>query len=152
MFAQAFADESITPRQKAALIMLYQQPGLNQHALADRLFMDRNTVAEMARRLEIAGLILRIPACGDQRAYELFLTHEGAGLLDRVMPRDVRLEQQVMERLPAEYRPLFMKCIRLLIDAPPALPAGRHEHAPPLGPKSPAPGPSPCNTRPPPCK
>ncbi len=158
LFAQAFADESITPRQKAALVMLYQQPGLNQHALADRLFMDRNTVAEMARRLEVAGLILRIPARGDQRAYQLFLTQDGAALLDRVMPRDVRLEQQVLERLPAEYRPLFMKCIRLLIDAPSADAAGGHTSAetsapiPPSPPTSPAPAPSSRPTRPPPCK
>lgn len=138
LFAHAFADESITPRQKAALVMLYQHPGLNQHALADRLFMDRNTVAEMARRLALAGLILRTPARGDQRAYQLFLAPDGAALLDRVMPRDVRLEQQVMDRLPPEYRPLFIKCIRLLIeprpaagksdtatDAPPAMARGR---------------------------
>jgi hypothetical protein len=34
------------------------------------------------------------------------------------MPRDVLLEQKVLERLPAEYRPLFIKCVRLIIDQP----------------------------------
>lgn len=120
LFAQEFADESITPRQKAALVMLYQNPGLNQHALADRLFMDRNTVAEMVKRLAFSGLIRRSPARGDQRAYELFLAPDGAALLDRVMPRDMRVEREVLERLPAEYRPLFIKCVRLIVEPPPA--------------------------------
>ena len=116
MFAQEFSDESLTPRQKAALIMVYQQPGLNQNALADRLFMDRNTVAEMVKRLAASGLLRRVSAKDDQRAYELFLAADGAALLNRVMPRDVLVERRVLERLPEEYRQLFIKCIRMLVE------------------------------------
>jgi DNA-binding MarR family transcriptional regulator len=122
LFAQEFAKESITPRQKAALVMLYQNPGLSQNALADRLFMDRNTVAEMVKRLASSGLIRRMPAKEDQRAYELFLAPDGATMLDRVMPRDMQVEQKVLERLPAEYRPLFIKCVRLIVEQQPASP------------------------------
>lgn len=119
LFSNEFAKESITPRQKAALVAVYQQPGLNQNSLADRLFMDRNTVAEMVRRLAANGLIRRVPAADDQRAYELFLAPDGAEMLNRVMPRDSRVEQQVLERLPQEYRALFVKCLRLIVDPPP---------------------------------
>jgi DNA-binding MarR family transcriptional regulator len=129
LFAQEFAQESITPRQKAALVMLYQNPGISQNALADKLFMDRNTVAEMVKRMAATGLMQRCASPSDQRAYELFLAPDGAALLDRVMPRDVRLEQKVLERLPVEYRPLFVKCMRLIIeqtsdDEVPERPAG----------------------------
>ena len=119
LFAHEFADESMTPRQKAALIIVYQQPGLNQNALADRLFMDRNTVAEMVKRLAAAGLVRRVSAKDDQRAYELFLAPDGAALLNRVMPRDVLVERRVLERLPEEYRPLFIKCLHMLVAPPP---------------------------------
>ncbi len=134
MFAQEFAEESITPRQKAALVMLYQNPGISQNALADKLFMDRNTVAEMVKRMSASGLMSRRASPSDQRAYELFLAADGAALLDRVMPRDVLLEQKVLERLPAEYRPLFIKCVRLIIEPPsdddaPALAPGASEPA-----------------------
>lgn len=118
LFSHEFGDESITPRQKAALVTIYQNPGLSQNALADRLFMDRSTVAEMVKRLGATGLVVRTPAKGDQRAYELDLTHEGAMLLDRVMPRDAKVEQTVLDRLPPEYRPLFIKCLRLIIESP----------------------------------
>ncbi|MBV9891502.1 MAG: winged helix-turn-helix transcriptional regulator [Rhizobacter sp.] len=119
LFSLEFADESLTPRQKAALIITYQQPGLNQNALADSLFMDRNTVAEMVKRLVAAGLLRRQAAQDDQRAYELFLMPAGAALLDRVMPRDAHVERRVLERLPEEYRPLFIKCLRLLVEPSP---------------------------------
>lgn len=115
LFAREFADEGLTPRQKAVLITLYQEPGLNQNGLAERLHMDRNTVAEMVRRLVSAGWIDRRPAPGDQRAYQLFLAAQGAQVLNRVMPRDVELEKQIIERLPPEYRALFLKCLRLLV-------------------------------------
>lgn len=116
LFSLEFADESLTPRQKAALIIVYQQPGLNQNALADRLFMDRNTVAEMVKRLALGGLLRRVSAKDDQRAYELFLAPDGAALLNRVMPRDVLVERRVLERLPEEYRQLFIKCVRMLVE------------------------------------
>lgn len=125
LFSQEFVAESITPRQKAALVTLYQQPGLNQNSLADRLFMDRNTVADMVRRLAANGLILRVPANGDQRAYELFLAPAGAEMLNRVMPRDAVVEQRVLERLPEEYRPLFIKCLRLIVERPAPVPDSR---------------------------
>jgi DNA-binding MarR family transcriptional regulator len=115
-FAREFCDESLTPRQKAALVIVYQQPGLNQNALADRLFMDRNTVAEMVKRLVSTGLLHRASAQSDQRAYELFLAPAGAQLLNRVMPRDAAVEARVLERLPEEYRALFVKCLRLIAD------------------------------------
>jgi DNA-binding MarR family transcriptional regulator len=115
LFATEFADESLTPRQKAALVIVYQQPGLNQNALADRLFMDRNTVAEMVKRLVATQLLRRVGAKDDQRAYELFLAPAGARLLNRVLPRDALVERRLLERLPEEYRPLFVKCLRMLV-------------------------------------
>jgi len=116
LFAQEFTDVSLTPRQKAALIIVYQNPGLNQNALADHLFMDRNTVAEMVRRLVSSGLLRRSRAQDDQRAYQLFLGPAGADLLNSVMPRDPAVEARILEPLPPEYRPLFVKCLHILAE------------------------------------
>lgn len=113
-FAREFAAEAITPRQKAALIQIYQHPGMSQSILAAHLFMDRNTVAEMVSRLAANGLIRRVPAPDDRRAYGLFLAEPGARLLDRVMPRDVTLEQDLLQRIPAEDRDAFIRCLRLI--------------------------------------
>jgi DNA-binding MarR family transcriptional regulator len=117
MFAREFADEAITPRQKAALISVYQYPGQNQKTLAERLFMDHNTVADMVSRLVASGLLDRKTAKDDKRAYELFLAPAGLQMLDRVMARDLKVERRLLEKLPEEYRPLFLKCLRLIINS-----------------------------------
>lgn len=122
IFANTFADEDITPRQKAALVLLYQSPGLSQRALSERLAMDQNTVAEMVRRMRRHGLIERRPCGEDARAYQLRLAPAGIALLDRVMPRDASVEAQLLGRLPEEYRGIFIKCLKLIaeVDPPPA--------------------------------
>lgn len=117
IFASTFAEEGVTPRQKAALVLLYQEPGLNQNALAERLSMDRNTVAEMVRRMSKAGLIDRRPSPGDGRAYQLFIAGNGIELLNRVLLRDGAVEEQLLAKLPEEYRGLFVKCLRLIAEA-----------------------------------
>lgn len=114
VFAREFATEDITPRQKAALIAVYQQPGVNQNALAALLFMDRNTIAEMASRLARRGLIKRSPASSDRRAYQLFLTPKGVSLLERVILRDAEVERQIIEKVPVKDRAVFTRCLRLL--------------------------------------
>lgn len=115
LFTDEFAAESITPRQKAALVVVAQHPGLTQNALATHLFMDRNTVADMVKRLCANGMLTRVRAQEDQRAYQLYLARAGAELLDRVLPRDAEVEKKLLERLPEEYRPLFLKCLKLLV-------------------------------------
>lgn len=115
-FAQTFSRESITPRQKATLIVVYQNPGLNQNALAERLVMDRNTIADMVKRLVAARLLLRVTSRSNQRAYQLYLAPAGAQLLNQVMPRDTEIETSLLARLPEEYRPLFLKCLKLLVE------------------------------------
>lgn len=116
MFHEVFEAESITPRQKAALIVISQSPGLTQNALASQLFMDRNTIADMVKRLCANKLITRTSAPGDARAYQLHLAPAGARLLERVLPRDAEVEQRLLEPLPEEYRPLFLKCLRLMLN------------------------------------
>ncbi|MBC7204580.1 MAG: winged helix-turn-helix transcriptional regulator [Pusillimonas sp.] len=117
LFAQEFSRDAITPRQKAALIVVYQNPGLNQNALADRLVMDRNTIADMVKRLVAGKLLLRVKSKSNQRANQLYLAPAGANLLNHVMPRDREIEAALLARLPQEYRPLFLKCLKLIAGA-----------------------------------
>jgi len=124
LFHKEFAAESITPRQKAALIAVAKHPGMTQNALAEFLCMDRNTVADMVKRLCAAHMLLRQSAPGDLRAYQLFPTAEGVDMLNQILARDLELERRLIERLPEEYRPLFIKCLKLLLAAP-----GAHEES-----------------------
>ena len=117
-FAREFADEQITPRQKATLIAVYQRPGLSQNMLAEHLFMDRNTVAEMVTRLVARHLLERRPSAGDRRAHELFLAPAGAAMLNRVMPRDATIERAILQHLPKGDAKRFMEYLRLIVQTP----------------------------------
>jgi len=115
MFHQEFFEESLTPRQKASLVVVAQHPGLTQNALATHLAMDRNTVGDIVKRLCANALLTRYRASDDQRAYKLYISEAGAELLGRVLPRDADIEQRLLDRLPKELQPLFVKCLKLIV-------------------------------------
>lgn len=108
---QAFG---ITPRQKALLISAYQHPGATVNELAERIALDRVSAAEMLSRLVQRGLLRRDRSTRDGRAWAVSITDEGIALLEEVMPHDAEVEKAVLAPLPPEYRPLFVKCLRLM--------------------------------------
>jgi DNA-binding MarR family transcriptional regulator len=114
-FSKQFANIGLTPRQKALLVIVYKNSGLSQNAAAEQLHMDRNTVAEMVRRLDALQWITCTPDPNDKRAKRLMLAPKGAQILDVVMADDLVLDAKLLERLPQEYRSIFVKCLRMLV-------------------------------------
>lgn len=114
LFAEEFGRDGLTPRQKALLITVYQNPGANQNELAERIALDRNSFAEMLNRMVVAGYVERTKAPDDARAYRITITQRGIDLLLEILPRDVDVEARVIAPLPEEYRPLFIKCLRIM--------------------------------------
>ena len=105
----------LTPRQKALLITAYQNPGANQSLLADRIAIDRNSFAEMLARMLKAGFLERRRAPQDARSNQIFITGKGIEAVKRIMPVDRLVEAEVIGPLPPEYRPLFIKCLRMMV-------------------------------------
>ena len=114
LFAQAFPEEDLTPRQKALLITVHQNPGATQSRIAELIALDRNSFAEMIARMTAKGYVRRTRSAQDARAYALEITDEGMALLARVLPRDAEVEAEVLAPIPPELRPVFLKCLRLL--------------------------------------
>jgi len=115
IFAQEAGDRlGLTPRQKALLVSCYRHPGSNQSALAERIALDRNTAAEMVSRMVGTGLLVRSRDPHDARSNQVHITGKGVRLLKAIMPIDPLIEARVVQPLPPEYRPLFLKCLRLM--------------------------------------
>ncbi len=127
----------LTPRQKALLVTAHQHPGETQNQLAERIALDRNSFAEMLRRMVARGLLSRVAAQTDGRAYSIFITGKGEALLREVLPHDLVVEEKVIEPLPPEYRPLFIKCLQILVGVEPSAQAGAPA---PAAPPEPVPG------------
>ncbi|MCU0868619.1 MAG: MarR family transcriptional regulator [Burkholderiales bacterium] len=120
LFAQEFGKDGLTPRQKALLITAHQNPGANQNELAERIALDRNTFAEMAARMVTNGYLVRDRSPDDARAWRIFVTPKGVDALLDMLPRDVGVEARLIDPLPDEYRPLFVKCLKILAGLEPA--------------------------------
>ncbi|MFN8059865.1 MAG: MarR family winged helix-turn-helix transcriptional regulator [Vicinamibacterales bacterium] len=115
LFVETLGGFGLTPRQKALLVMAYQHPGETQNQLAERIALDRNSFAEMLPRMIRRGLVRRVRAASDRRAYAIYLTDKGRRLLAEILPLDAEVERRVLEPLPEEYRPLFVKCLKRLV-------------------------------------
>ncbi|MGE8679049.1 MAG: MarR family winged helix-turn-helix transcriptional regulator [Achromobacter marplatensis] len=123
LFTQAFPDEDLTPRQKALLITVYQNPGATQNRIAELIALDRNSFAEMMARMTAKGYVRRTRSTEDGRAYALEITDEGVALLARILPQDADVEAAVLAPIPPELRPVFLKCLRLMVGLEPQDPA-----------------------------
>jgi DNA-binding MarR family transcriptional regulator len=114
LFAEIMCSGDLTPRQMALLVASYQNRGATVVELGAAIAVDRNTVAEMISRLVDTGLLRRERSDRDRRAWSIYITGAGVDVLRRVLPHNDRLMETVLEPLPLEYRPLFVKCLRLM--------------------------------------
>lgn len=115
IFNRELGASGLTPRQKALLITAYQNPGANQNELAEKIAIDRNSFAEMLARLVARGYVRREPSREDGRAYEITITDKGIRAAEEVLPGDALVEKRIMEPLPEELRPLFVKCLKIMV-------------------------------------
>jgi len=83
-FAKSFGPEEIRPSQFAVLTVLRHNPGLRQTQVSFALGIKRTNFVPLIDELERRGLAERRRVPGDRRAAALFLTREGAGVLDRL--------------------------------------------------------------------
>jgi DNA-binding MarR family transcriptional regulator len=83
-FSARFAHEDIRPSQFAVLTVLRHNPGLRQTQVSFALGIQRTNFVPLIDELERRGLAERRRVPGDRRAAALFLTQEGATVLDRL--------------------------------------------------------------------
>lgn len=88
-------DATLTGPQFAVLTAVDAAPGHDQSAMASAVALDTSTMADVARRLEGRGLLVRRTAADDGRRKLLYLTEDGVRVLrgaeDRVEALNKRL-------------------------------------------------------------
>jgi DNA-binding MarR family transcriptional regulator len=63
-----------------------RQPGISQNELAELTFKDPPTVTRIVDLIEKKALVQRMPAAGDRRKFNLFLTEDGKRIYDEAFP------------------------------------------------------------------
>ncbi len=70
----------VTRGQFPVLLMLWEQEGVTQTQLAERLAVEQPTMANTLKRMERDGLIERVPDAEDRRQARIHLTPRGRAL------------------------------------------------------------------------
>ena len=117
MFLEMSGQSEITGPQLTVLVTLAQKGPQIQSEIGKAVGMDKNTIAEMLRRMETRGLVSRKPLQTDRRAVGISITAEGRRTAAALVTPAKDVGTALIAPLPPEYRPLFAKCLDILVAA-----------------------------------
>ncbi|MFB5661929.1 MarR family winged helix-turn-helix transcriptional regulator [Alteribacillus sp. HJP-4] len=83
---EKLSDYNLAPEQNLIMMLLWEQNGLTQNEISQKLNKDKTNVARMAYNLEKKGFIQRVHTAGDKRSLKLSLTEKGHNLGELVIP------------------------------------------------------------------
>ena len=76
----------LTYPQYLVMLSLWERDGLTVSELGERLFLDSGTLTPLLKRLEAAGLLVRLRDVQDERRVRITLTGQGRALRDGAQP------------------------------------------------------------------
>jgi len=115
VFATGMQTNDLTPRQLAVLVAVAENEGLSQTDLVERTGIDRSTLADVVKRLKGKGLLTRRRTKEDTRTYAVKLTEEGQRLLRAAEPLAKRVDERILDALPAKQRHQFMGALASIV-------------------------------------
>lgn len=110
-FAAAMEPFGISPGQLGVLVIISENPGLNQTRLAAALGIDRSTMVGVLDGLEKRGLVRRAPSPTDRRSHALGLTEAGGRLLAELRPSLEAHERHIARDLTAAERETLIRLL-----------------------------------------
>ena len=117
VFQSEMRTEDLTPRQYAVLVAVAENEGLSQTNLVEMTGIDRSTLADILRRMLKKGLVQRRRTKEDARAYAVKLTEEGRRILRSAEPMARRVDDRILQALPATQRDRFLTDLNTIVDA-----------------------------------
>lgn len=115
--SQECAELGLTPPQHACLIALDLLPGSDQRGLSRALGIDRVTIGQMLRGLEIRGLVKRKDSQADGRRIKVELTAEGKDLVAPAIAATHATSQRILSPLKPREREIFLELLLKLVVA-----------------------------------
>jgi DNA-binding MarR family transcriptional regulator len=121
IFVKALADElgphRITTGQWSALRVLWQEEGLSQVELAQRMMVEKASLTAVLKAMASAGLITRIRNTEDRRKVNIYLTAAGRRLKSKILPLIGKINKRATRRLSsADVHQLHMLLAQVMIN------------------------------------
>ena len=116
IFLEETAGHDLTPAQFGALVLIADEPGMDQTRLMQLAALDRSSVTNTVERLEKRGLIKRKVDPDDRRARRLSVTDKGIKMIGDVQAGAQRTQERILAPLGAKRGAEFIKMLREVAD------------------------------------
>jgi MarR family transcriptional regulator, organic hydroperoxide resistance regulator len=121
IFVKTLADElgphRITTGQWSALRVLWEQEGLSQVELAQKMMVEKASLTAVLKAMAGQGLITRVRNSNDRRKLNIYLTASGRRLKSKIMPLIGKINKRATRRLsPPEVRQLQALLVRVMMN------------------------------------
>ncbi len=103
-FARHLKAFDISPGQLGVMLVVENNPGINQTRAGKALGVDRSTLVSIIDKLESRALIERASAPNDRRSHALMLTDAGRDFIGQLKPSLIAHEDEVARNLSADER------------------------------------------------
>ena len=121
LFAQGLHERiselGIVPGQFPALLILWEEEGLTQRDLVERLDVEQATIANTLTRMERDGLIIRKRHPSDGRAQQIWLTDKARALQKPATEAAKAQNAKALERLDRQEKKQFLEFMRRVISS-----------------------------------
>ena len=117
LFLEECGKHNLTPVQFGVLTVLADGSLRDQVTIAARIGVDRNTAADVIRRLATRGLLERPDNPTDKRTKLAKITASGQELVEKVQPGMIAAQKRLISPLSAEEYDQFMALTQKLITA-----------------------------------
>src|ERR1700742_2411702 len=117
LYAHEVGSGELTKQQFTLLAALEHNDGVSQTMLVDITGIDRSTLAEMVRRMLEKGLLSRERTEEDQRANAVAISPAGKKALRSARNASDRAERALLESLPLQDRPKFVRFLAQIAEA-----------------------------------
>lgn len=117
-FMHSMKGQKVSPGQFGVLILIEENPGLNQSGLANALGIERSTMVAVITVLEERGLVKRTESKADRRSYVLSLTSQGQDLLNTVKARVRDHEAEITQALNTSEKQTLLDLLKKISGHP----------------------------------
>ena len=117
LFIEECGKHDLTPVQFGVLTVLLDGEVRDQVTIAAMIGVDRNTAADVIRRLAKRALLERPDSPKDKRTKLAKITSAGKKLVEKVQPGMIKAQTRLIDPLSEEEYALFMKLTQKLISA-----------------------------------
>jgi len=110
-FSAACSDLGVSPGLFGVLVVVKENPGLTQTAVAKALANDRSAMVGAVDKLEQMDLIERRPSKKDRRSYALFMTPYGLEFYEKLIKRVCDQEEGLYKLLNPGEKELLLSIL-----------------------------------------